>query len=500
MGRFVRLKISSRKSDLARLQAYQVGESLQKQNPDLEIQYNFRESLGDKNLTDPLWKMPEKGVFTEDFVQDLLDGSTDLVVHSWKDLPTAPRNGTAIVATMPRADQRDLLLFKRSDIGKVLATKKIKIFSSSPRRAYNLAPFLKNHMPFNLSDVEFCNVRGNIQTRVRKLMEDPEVSALIVAKAAIDRLLSTAVDEFLPTQIFLESCLQSLDWMVLPLSVNPNAAAQGALAIEIKQGRDDLTQLLKSIDCPQTFASAEKEREVLASFGGGCHQKIGVAVLKRAYGEVFFLKGFTDQAVILDEEKIIRPSDPKKFPASLLGSSKELPVIREKTLSIEIPPEITALWVAKAEAFPANLNFVGCLWTAGLQTWQKLADQGHWVHGTAEGLGEDEDPQIEILAGAPLKWAKLTHGAAPVRTDKQNFATYQVSVTTANWRMGSRESFFWHSGSQFLAALSKEPGLKNKLHACGPGNTYKILREKLGADAAIEIYLNEKEWRSSCSL
>ncbi|MBC7371099.1 MAG: hydroxymethylbilane synthase, partial [Bdellovibrionaceae bacterium] len=167
----MRLKISARKSDLARLQAYQVGNALKKKFAELEIQYNFRESLGDKNLTDPLWRMPEKGVFTEDFVQDLLDGNTDLVVHSWKDLPTAPRIGTQIVATMPRADQRDLLLFKKNDADKVRSSKHLKVFSSSPRRAYNLENFLKTHMPYGLRSVEFCNVRGNIQTRVRKMME-----------------------------------------------------------------------------------------------------------------------------------------------------------------------------------------------------------------------------------------------------------------------------------------------------------------------------------------
>ena len=107
------VRIAARHSDLARLQAYRVGDALKRAHPGLEIVYNFRASLGDLNQTDPLWRMPEKGVFTEDFLKDLTQDAADLVVHSWKDLPTEPRPETEIVATLARADARDLLLFRR---------------------------------------------------------------------------------------------------------------------------------------------------------------------------------------------------------------------------------------------------------------------------------------------------------------------------------------------------------------------------------------------------
>ena len=87
----MRVTIGSRRSDLARIQAYQVGETLRGAHPQIEINYSFHESLGDKNLNDPLWQMPEKGVFTQDFREGLLRGDFDLVVHSWKDLPLEGR-------------------------------------------------------------------------------------------------------------------------------------------------------------------------------------------------------------------------------------------------------------------------------------------------------------------------------------------------------------------------------------------------------------------------
>jgi hydroxymethylbilane synthase len=494
------LRISARKSDLARLQAYQVGEALQKKIPGIEIQYHFRESLGDKNLTDPLWKMPEKGVFTEDFVQDLLDENTDMVVHSWKDLPTATRVGTEIVATLPRADQRDLFFFKKNSAERVRASGALHVLSSSPRRAYNLENFLKDYLPFGLKTVQFHNVRGNIQTRVKKMLEDPAMDGLVVAKAAIDRLLTVKALEFQEPRGFLREALQSLDWVVLPLSVNPNAAAQGALAIEIKNGRQDLEQILSQIDCRETFASAQKERDTLASFGGGCHQKIGVAVLKRSYGDVFFLKGLTDQGQVLDEKSLLRESQVVKLEISKLASSKELKMERTHRLQASIPIGIQGLWIAKAEALPESLRFSGLVWTAGLQTWKKLSQLGVWVHGSSESLGEDENPQIESLFGAPVRWAKLTHKDASQEPGKEVIPTYEVVVSVKDWQMGTREAFYWNSGSQFLAALGKEPALVHKRHACGPGNTYKVLRDKLGHQASIEIYLDEENWRAACSL
>src|ERR1051326_1628577 len=138
MGRLMRVTIASRRSDLARIQAYQVGDLLHATYRQIEINYSFHESLGDKNLNDPLWQMPEKGVFTQDFREGLLRGDFDLVVHSWKDLAIEDDPETEIVATLPRADQRDLLLIRKDRWPKVEQTGFVSIFTSSPRRAHNL--------------------------------------------------------------------------------------------------------------------------------------------------------------------------------------------------------------------------------------------------------------------------------------------------------------------------------------------------------------------------
>lgn len=524
------LKISARKSDLARLQAYLVAKALKKENPNLEIEFLFRESLGDKNLNDPLWKMPEKGVFTEDFYQELIEEKTDLVVHSWKDLPTEGKSDTEIVATLPRADQRDVLLFKKSSLQKPAVT----IYSSSPRRAYNLKDFLTEALPWKVSSLAFESVRGNIPTRVRKMIEANDVDGLIVAKAALDRLLATTEEEFADCREVLNSALKEVKWMALPLSIDPNAAAQGAIAIEIKKTRQDLRQILGAINCSQTFSAVMREREILAGHGGGCHQKIGVAVLARDYGHVLFEKGLTDKGVVLDRVWIPQATPPR-FPAHLLWSLTEKKqneaasssvhsteqVIHRKALATDWrPKDGTGVWVARASAwktefqFPMAADIVVC--AAGVKTWLALASQNVWVNACADSLGENEPMQIEFLCG-PREWTKLSHtysdpnfsSAGHLAADfsvntgsdpkMKLVATYQLDYSAIDWQIDQQKFFFWKSGSSFQAALQKFPEIRTAMHACGVGSTYQTIKKFIRKEN-IFVFWNEDDWRKQCTI
>ncbi|WP_374034110.1 hydroxymethylbilane synthase [Bdellovibrio bacteriovorus] len=501
----MRLRISARKSDLARLQAYMVGDALKEKNPHIEIDYRFRESLGDKNLTDPLWKIPEKGVFTEDFFGELLRDETDLVVHSWKDLPTEHKSETVIAATLPRADQRDLLLVKKSHVDKIKASKTLKVFSSSPRREYNLTGFFKEHLPFALQDVKFESVRGNMLTRVRKLIESPDTDGLIVAKAAFDRLFSATLPEFLEGQQQLRQYFNELNWVVLPLSVNPNAAAQGALAVEVLKSRQDLQDLLQSIHHADTFQCSQKERDVLSSFGGGCHQKIGVAVLARPYGQITLLKGLTDAGQVLDKRELKLNNPAPQFAAQELWSS-EVTAEREALKSYQIPAGTNGLFVARSEAWPADLKWSDFVWTAGLKTWKNLSQKGIWVHGCAESLGEQEEARMDILAGKKLAWAKLSHedGYASDQDNMTLVPTYTLKAQQEYQNLAGKKFYFWSSGSQFLKAAEQEPGILSQHHASGPGNTHQVLRSYLQENkkydpSRLHVFLDQEDWRKQCT-
>ena len=123
-----------------------------------------------------------------------------------------------------------MIFVKEHSFGK----KKLSILSSSPRREKNLSLFLPLALPFE-SKINFQRCRGNIHTRLRKLIEGDD-DGLVVAKAAIDRFLTKMVKNLLMTRKSMLNIVEDLKWMVLPISQNPCAAAQGALAIESRRG------------------------------------------------------------------------------------------------------------------------------------------------------------------------------------------------------------------------------------------------------------------------
>ncbi|MGE3973310.1 MAG: hydroxymethylbilane synthase [Bdellovibrionales bacterium] len=494
----MRLKIASRKSDLARLQAYMVGDALQKAHPGLEIEYQFRASLGDINLTDPLWKMPEKGVFTQDFLKDLLEDKCDLVVHSWKDLPIEKHPDTEIAATLARADSRDLLLVRKDLWEEVAKYRHFRVYSSSPRREYNLTPFLKKHLPTPLEKVQFLPVRGNVQTRVEKLFSSEDVAGLVLAKAALDRLLTTEREEFAQTRHQLQKRLSECYWMVLPLSQNPTAAAQGALALEIHSTRDDVRNLLKPIHQASNFSDVEKERQILSSYGGGCHQKIGVSVSHKSYGSVLSLRGLTDAGIVLKNYGL-EQRELKKIPASECWPSPQEKSQWFEREAVDTSQKETfgcGLWVARTQALPREwaVSFDQPVWTSGVETWAKLAERGVWVNGTADGLGEQEAMGLEALA-PKLQWCKLTHddAAGEDSSSKKVFGTYRLKESLRPPRLENKKYFYWMSGSAFKRALSLNPHIASLNHACGPGNTYRQLKELL-PQAQIDVFLSQREW------
>ncbi len=537
----MQLVLGARQSDLARLQAYLVGAALEQQG--CEIKYAFRESLGDKNLTDPLWKMPEKGVFTQDFYQDLVSGKLDFVVHSWKDLPVESTPDTEIVATMPRADQRDLLLLKKTSLNKT----NLKIFSSSPRREYNLIPFLRKHLPWQTENIQFGSVRGNIPTRIQKLIDDNETDGLVLAKAAIDRLLSHPAEEFSQMKHNVSRNIQLCQWMVFPLSENPNAPAQGALAIEIRKDRQDLKQLFAKIHCQKTSQSVVHERKIFSQYGGGCHQKIGVSVESKSYGEILTVKGLSPKGEVLNQRELISS---QIVPKNLVRKSLEFIITRQQNNNITANDlnSLDAVWVSRAQAGGEFLkNYSGVVWAAGVKTWEQLAAMGIWVQGCAEGLGEQEDPRLSVLMQASksksmlntneqtqiknssieqtqaVNWGLLTHDknvgedfaaetvssfgsdASSSLISKKYFSAYQLDVQldlatadlSSDILQNEKYFFYWKSYSQFQAACKAVPGIKKQFHACGPGKTWHLIAQDLQKEDLNNLNTNKIELNKS---
>lgn len=478
---FTTLVIASRISDLARVQAHTVGNALKKQFPKIEIKYSFRESLGDKNLTDPLWKMPEKGVFTQDFLEDLKNGECDLVVHSWKDLPIENRLDTEIVGTLHREDMRDLLLVKKDSFANILNDKKIKIFSSSPRREYNLKPFLKKYLPFNLDSVDFLPVRGNVPTRLKKMLSSSDVDGLVVAKAAWDRLMESPLREHESLKKELMQYLDLTKWMILPLTENPTAAAQGALAIEIKKSRPELKKLLAVVCKPNDFKNVSEERETLKNYGGGCHQKIGINYWETKFGLLKIEKGeHQGQSFHNVFFKFLNPSPRVDKELAFPLEKSDVNFFERKKLTENIP-DSPGYWIARENVLPEGVTFdsSSVIWTSGLKTWSSLAAKGIWVNGSSESLGEKEDPKVDNLVKDGFSWLKLTHDKSQSFAWGKNFSTYKLIPREINFDIQNKKFFYWMSGTGFKRACELDKKVLFGIHFCGPGNTWDEIKTEL---------------------
>jgi hydroxymethylbilane synthase len=467
-----------------------VSRALSAAHPTLEVECLTRASAGDRDQTSPLWQMGDRGAFTADLSDALRQGEADLVIHSFKDLPVALPDGTELAGALPRADPRDVLLLRRAVIGEKPAA--LTILSSSPRRVWLLQETLPALMPWKVSSVDTRTVRGNIETRLRKLVEG-EAHGLVVAKAALDRLLTFGVPferEAATVRGYLDQC----EWMVMPMREFPWAPAQGAIAVEVATGRADIAALVAPIICQATTTAVHAERQVLAAYGGGCHQALGAAIVERAYGRVISVraKGKDGDSVRRWELETTRPEFPRSTPERMWPRSGEELQTTRRALSASRPTADSGLWVARADALPAGWapTPTTLVWVSGSQTWRRLAAAGVWVHGSADGLGEADAPPVNALAGRSVEWVRLTHAEG---TTGNAIATYAAD-TELPLDLPERSHFFWMSGSLFTKAIERWPVLREGWHASGPGRTQQVIAAALGPSGRAGVWLDRESW------
>lgn len=245
------LVIGSRGSQLALVQAQIVKTQLALLNPSLQIRIEIVKTSGDVK-TDPLSVIGGKGVFTKELEDSLLDGRIDIAVHSLKDLPTVIPDTLVIAAMCKREDPRDALVLSASrgpEAGAIKTSisslpKGATIGTSSPRRLAQL----KHLRP----DLVFKDLRGNVDTRLRKL-DEGQYDALVLACAGLRRL---------GREDRISAPLLTTD--MLP------AVGQGAIAVEARAREEDTITLVGGLDHKFTRLACSAERSFLLSLGGGC--------------------------------------------------------------------------------------------------------------------------------------------------------------------------------------------------------------------------------------
>ena len=241
-----RLRIGSRGSQLALWQANHISELLRDQGHQVEIE--IIKTTGDKITDVALANVGTKGMFTKEIEEALAARRVDLAVHSLKDLPTELPQGFELVAITTRVNPRDVFLSAKY-AGVQALPKGARVGTSSLRRQAQLK--------VSRSDLEIHPLRGNVDTRVRKL-EQGEYDAIILAAAGLTRLGKTELVKETLSEEFM--C---------------PAAGQGALGIEIRAGDIKMRSLLEFLDDAAARATTTCERTVLNKLGGGCQVPIG---------------------------------------------------------------------------------------------------------------------------------------------------------------------------------------------------------------------------------
>lgn len=246
------VRIGSRKSQLALVQTHWVRDELQKRFPDLTFEVRTMDTQGDKVLDVSLSKIGDKGLFTQELEDGMLQGDIDFAVHSLKDLPTRLPEGLMLGCITERENPADALVVHEKHQDKQLDTlpEGAVVGTSSLRRLAQL----RHHFPH----LTFKDIRGNLNTRLRKL-DEGQYDAIILAVAGLERLgMGDRVHQVLPAEISL------------------HAVGQGALGIECRAGDTEILNIIKTLEDAPTAHRCLAERAFLRELEGGCQVPIGV--------------------------------------------------------------------------------------------------------------------------------------------------------------------------------------------------------------------------------
>lgn len=256
-----KIHIGTRGSKLALWQAHWVRGELLRTHPTLSVEIIVIKTKGDKILDVPLAKVGGKGLFVKEIEDALLEGKIDLAVHSMKDMPAELPGGLTIGAIPQRENPQDVLVSKSGRLADL--PEGAQIGTSSLRRSAQIL--------FARPDMRIDPLRGNLDTRLRKL-DAGDMDAIVLAAAGIRRLgLKHRITEYLDSSVMLP------------------AAGQGALCIEIRSGDKDTGSLVGELDHTETRTVVLGERAFLHRLGGSC--QVPIAAHGRVEGDSFELMG-----------------------------------------------------------------------------------------------------------------------------------------------------------------------------------------------------------------
>ena len=444
---------------------------------------------GDQVTDKPLWQLDGKDFFTKELDEALINGKVDLVIHSYKDLGSERPAQIKLGAITERSYAHDILLVPQENVDKLKKwTGEFKVGTSSPRRITNLTSQLASYLSNQPITIKCEMLRGNVNTRIQKL-RDGQYHAITLALAGLDRLAQGD-----KSKSELKALLQNMNFVVLPLSTFPAAAAQGALAIEHAIHRTDdgaLAAIIEKLHHVPTSEEVSRERLAFKSYGGGCHLAVGIHVREMDGNYLHFHRGEKDgQQIQIKKREGVTP--PAQLPAAVfLGQANHPGVIVDSHFK-KIPTGSVApttnrhVFVTTAHTLPTLQLPYRTLWSAGTETHKKMVKEGHWVNGSADGLGTQEiqklalSPALQMMMGDSA-WLVLSHANTKsalgdvfvgYRQEMQQPSTAeieQLKKVTHAW---------WSSYPQYEAYTKLIPEMTRAQAYCGLGKTWHEFRHR----------------------
>jgi hydroxymethylbilane synthase len=479
------IRIGTRTSLMAMAQTKKVARLLQQKYPHVTCELIGIIPSGDKDKKTPLWQMNIVGIFSKELDDKLLQGEVDCTVHSFKDLGTQRPAGLKIAALLPRDNMRDVVLFRHDILDRIKQDQEIVIGTSSPRRMTLLPEFLSQALPqlgTKQPRIRTETMRGNANTRIEKLKsnnDDSHFDGIALALSGLGRLFED--DE---AHHITKDLLYGLKWMVMPLTVCPTAPGQGVVCVEVNEKNDELFDLFQSLNDVDTAQAVQAERNILLQNGGGCHQKFGVTKLQlpNMVDEIILIRGQTKDDVVIDEERWLKPD---YHGEKILWDGQAWREKMFKTVPLSVPQYTSeAAFISHVRACPENFDPSTRLWVSGTTSWFKLAKQGLWVEGCADGFGFDfirSTLQEPVLSLPPLaEWAIYTHEQASKQWSVGHvIATYRLEIQqnpAMIQALRQADIAWWASESQYTIMADHCGHLKR--HACGAGKTAEFLKAK----------------------
>lgn len=295
-GKRMKIRLGTRGSKLALIQANQIKALLETAYPQHDISIHIIQTYGDTNQKTPLHQMQTSGVFVKEIEQQLAKHQIDIAVHSMKDLPAQLAEPFVLCDAIVREDARDVLITKQN-VPFLKLPQHAKLATGSLRRKYQLLE--------KRPDLQIMPIRGNIDTRLN-LLKTEDLDGIVVAAAAIHRLQQE------PNIVMYFD-----EWDMIP------SPCQGAIGLEIRKEDHELYELIQAVSNPKVQAEIRIERAFLQFMNGGCHVPMGARCHIGEQLHFICMYGKEDGSALVKREVCMEPTSSLDWLEALVTALKE---------------------------------------------------------------------------------------------------------------------------------------------------------------------------------